>query len=455
MVFPALLACTDSHAPCDEPGAVVAFPAEVPSVQQSGESVTLAVTATDGCGNDFAPEALDWSSVNPVVATVDGTGTVTGHTAGQTPIVAKLGEAASATVRVFVRQHSAGAAFRERGLGLAESVAGTADLWLHGDLGLTGSRTWETSCAGEECVGPVVLWDLTNPASPRLMDTVSIGGGANDVKISADGRVAVAGVDGASDGIAVFDLSRPLAPELVATYADGLGRIHNAYLERVDGTLYAFLADTRRNVPGGVHVLDLSDPAAPAPVSHFYGGSSYVHDVYVRDGLAFVSHWDAGLIILDVGNGIAGGSPATPVEVGRVEIPGGFTHNAWYWPDRGYVFVGQESADGIVFVVDASNPAAPTIVGEYTVGEIAPHNFWLDEDKGVLFIAYYTHGIRALDVSGTLSGDLMAQGRELAAIAPAGPNGNSSFWGVQLHRGLLYGADQNHGLWVFEFERAR
>ena len=58
---------------------------------------------------------------------------------------------------------------------------------------------------------------------------------------------------------------------------------------------------------------------------------------------AFLSHWDAGLIILDVGNGIAGGSPASPVEVSRIKTVGGQTHNAWYWPAAGYVFVGEEN----------------------------------------------------------------------------------------------------------------
>jgi hypothetical protein len=30
----------------------------------------------------------------------------------------------------------------------------------------------------------------------------------------------------------------------------------------------------------------------------------------VRDGIAFVSAWDQGLVLYDVGNGIRGGTPA-------------------------------------------------------------------------------------------------------------------------------------------------
>ena len=105
-------------------------------------------------------------------------------------------------------------------------------------------------------------------------------------------------------------------------------------------------------------------PVIPSKTSEFvatyYGGSSDLHDVYVRDGLAFLSHTDAGLIILDVGNGVAGGLPTDPVEVGRVRTVGGSTHNAWYWPDAGYVFVGEESdRPGVLHVVDVSDLSNP------------------------------------------------------------------------------------------------
>jgi hypothetical protein len=30
----------------------------------------------------------------------------------------------------------------------------------------------------------------------------------------------------------------------------------------------------------------------------------YLHDVWVDDGLAYLSYWDDGMVVLDVGNGI-------------------------------------------------------------------------------------------------------------------------------------------------------
>ncbi len=183
----------------------------------------------------------------------------------------------------------------------------------------------------------------------------------------------------------------------------------------------------------------------------FYAGSSGAHDVYVRDGLAFVSHWNAGLVILDVGNGIAGGSPTNPVEVGRVQTEGGNTHNAWYWPDAGYVFVGEESGrPGVMHVVDVSDLSNPVEVATFAVSGDTAHNFWLDEARGILYAAWYSSGLQAIDVSGTLLGELETQGRQVGSIRYRG--GATQSWGPQLHGGLIYVSDVNSGLWILRPE---
>jgi hypothetical protein len=72
------------------------------------------------------------------------------------------------------------------------------------------------------------------------------------------------------------------------------------------------------------------------------------------------------------------------------------------------------------------------------------HNFWVDEANQVLYAAYYNGGVVALDVSGTLSGDLAT--REIARIQPGGP-GNTYVWGVMLYGGSLYATDMLSGFW--------
>jgi hypothetical protein len=179
----------------------------------------------------------------------------------------------------------------------------------------------------------------------------------------------------------------------------------------------------------------------------------------VRDGLAFLSHWNAGLVILDVGNGVAGGSPENPVEVGRVVTAGGQTHNAWYWPGGELVFVGEEDfqTPGVIHVVDVSDLTNPIEVATYAVPGITPHNFWVDEQDAVLYVGWYEAGLRAIDVSGNLSGVLSAAEREVGRFSYDGQGTCASgvgtcAWAPQLHGGLVYVADLNSGLWVLRSE---
>ncbi|MEX2467454.1 MAG: hypothetical protein WD995_11125 [Gemmatimonadota bacterium] len=347
------------------------------------------------------------------------------------------------------------AEFTVVGMGLV-SDRSTSDLWAHGSVAYTGTR----NCEGSVCGNRLYAWDIGDPSNIVLTDSVLVDATrVNDVKISEDGGLAVLTHEGAADGlngITLLDMTDPLHPTVITRYVGDCstpttpsclgGGIHNVWID--GGFVYAVEED------GGLHILDVSDPREPQEVALFHAGSSHPHDVLVRDGLAFVSHWDAGLVIVDVGNGMRGGSPANPVEVSRIEIADGAMHNAWYWPERGYVFVGQESYEepaGRMSVVDVSDLTAPVTVAEYAVEGSPPHNFWLDEDRGILYAAWYWKGLHAIDVSGDLEGDLAGQGRLYASIRPRGPRGAASIWAPQLHEGLIFASDKVNGLWALRF----
>lgn len=187
-----------------------------------------------------------------------------------------------------------------------------------------------------------------------------------------------------------------------------------------------------------------------------------IHDTYVRDGLAFVSAWNTGILIYDVGNGIKGGSPSNPVLVGSTTTPGGSDHNSWWFhnPNNGekkYLFVGEEgpgqigaSSSGDIHVLDVSDLTNPHQVGFYhmsgTPNSAGTHNFWMDEANQVLFAAYYNGGVVAIDVSGTLSGDISS--REIDRFVPAA---GAYVWGVQQDNGSIYLTDMVFGLWQLSF----
>jgi hypothetical protein len=187
------------------------------------------------------------------------------------------------------------------------------------------------------------------------------------------------------------------------------------------------------------------------------------HDTFVRDGLAFVCAWNAGVYIYDVGNGIRNGSPSDPRLVSNLVtntngVPGGAqVHNAWWFHNpvtsqKKYLFIGQEgpgtvgtASSGDIHVVDVTNLAAPVEVASLSVGGAGTHNFWMDEQRQILYAAYYNGGVIAVDVSGTLSGDLSS--RIVAQVKPGGNTG-TYVWGVMLAGNRVYVSDMISGLWV-------
>ncbi len=248
-----------------------------------------------------------------------------------------------------------------------------------------------------------------------------------------------------------------LAPRAAATDADGLARADVTLAAPGSVVLRAEVAEASVDVAAFALAPGSIVPVAALPIPPDYG----IHDQFVRDGLAFVCAWNTGLVIYDVGNGVKGGSPSRPVEVSRIvpTRPGGQAgniHNAWWYHDAGtgatrYVFLGQElparigsSSAGDIFVVDVSDLAHPVTVAWFGFPGAGTHNFWVDEAAGVLYAAYYNGGVVALDVRGTLAGDLTP--RLLGVVQPGG-TGNTYTWGVMLHRGSLYASDMLSGLW--------
>jgi hypothetical protein len=340
----------------------------------------------------------------------------------------------------------------------------TSDLWVHGAYAYTG--TWGGSQREGNPGNALKIWALDATGAPALADSVILPdvGTVSDVEVSADGTVLMFSTErGAAAGLYLYDLTDPQTPTLLDSVhvAEGL---HTATLGEIADRRYAF---TARN-PGNpaLTIFDVTDPsaiqlAASVSIPPTYG----IHDTYVRDGLAFVFAWDAGVIIYDVGNGIRGGSPESPVEVSRLVTSANgvagspAVHNGWWFhnpvtSEARYLFIGQEGpgtigvrSSGDIHVVDVSDLTHPREVASFRLDGAGTHNFWMDEEAQVLYAAFYNGGVIALDVSGTLSGDLSSR-----LIGQVRFGGDTFTWGVMLANGSLYASDMLSGLWQVAVE---
>ncbi len=304
-------------------------------------------------------------------------------------------------------------------------------------------------------------WDVTDPSAPVLTDSVQLDARRiNDVKIHAGNRIGILTREGASDrrnGIVVLDLSDPAHPQILSEYKRTVpGGVHNVWIE--GDLVYAV-----HNGTSDIHIIDISDPANPDEVGRWglpESDRKSLHDVIVQDGYAYLSYWDDGAVMLDVGAGTHGGTPTEPAFVSRYSYPIGNTHTAWR--SGRYLFVGDEifpdvwdadqpiEARGYVHVLDMQDPENPVEVARYEVPEAGAHNIWVEGDR--LYVGYYQAGLRVVDISGELRGDLYRQGREIAVLKTTDsestvPNWGMT-WGAQIHKGHIFTSDLNSGLWV-------
>jgi len=429
------------------------------SAGRVGDVVAVPVEIRDANGELLQGLAVSWTLAPATAGFVGATGQFVAYEPGPVTLTARVGSASDSVILTAVERGGEGS-FEVVGHA-REDTRYTSDLWLHGQVAYSG--TWGTRQIGStfNTGNTLNVWNVTDPSAATMSSSLSIDARTlNDVKVRADGKIAVVTHEGSGDalnGITILDLDDPLHPVVISRYTDGLASgVHNVWIE---GNYVYLVVD---GVGNGLRILDVSDPAQPVLVASFWAGSSFLHDVYVRDGLAFLSHWNAGMVILDVGHGIAGGSPVNPVEVSRIPDLQGQTHNAWYWPEAGYVFVGEEdfSTPGIMQVVDVRNLREPRVAATYSVPGQPPHNFWLDESTSTLYLALYAHGLRALDVAGDLMGALERQSREIA-VAPynggvgtcSRPSAFTCTWAPQLHQGLVWVSDMNEGLIALQLSR--
>jgi hypothetical protein len=344
----------------------------------------------------------------------------------------------------------------------------TSDLWIWEgtdgrDYAITG--TWGAD-------GHAYIWDVTDPEDITQLRAIQVDARTvNDVKVSEDGDIAVISREGASDrknGIVILDVSHPReGVPVLAEFTDQLtGGVHNVFIS--EDHVFALSAGRRYDV------ISIEDPSSPKRVGRFELDTPAhgIHDVWVSDGVAFSSNWTDGVVAVDVGGGGRGGTPEQPVEFGRYVHSSGWNHAAFPYKSQStgkfYLFAGDESfpyggyssgedsipsrAAGWIHVIDWSDWDIPQEVARYQVPEAGSHNLWVEDD--ILYVAFYNGGLRVVDISGELMGDLYKQGREIAMFVPHDPDGfiaNSPFvWGAQPYKGHIFFTDWNTGLWAVQ-----
>ena len=294
----------------------------------------------------------------------------------------------------------------------------TTDLYVAGDFAYMGSSN-----------NMLHVIDISRPEAMRVAAQVEMPGPALDVKVS--GNLAVVAIQKATDthlGVVVVDISEPRAPRILSEFSNEFWfGVHNLFLHEDR----AYLAHSANR---GLTILDISNPSRPFISGSWLGDreefGGVIHDVFIRDGMAYLSDLTrglGGLVILDLAD------PDRPAEVSYYSVPEGL-HNAWQ--EGNYVFCNQEFGgwQQPLHIIDIADPGEPVAVGTFrarkaNVGDAqGPHNAWAQD--GLLYWAYYDAGLRVLDVA------------DPPRPVEIGYYRTPQAWGAQPHTdGLVYVAD--------------
>ena len=452
---------------------------------RQGDVVRFSAVAKDARGKTIDGLAPVWTMTGGE-GLIEQDGGFVGYNKGRYLVSAAIGgKTAEGVVTVADRDVRRPATIVGR---LPRTEFTTAEIWLHpnGNVAYLGAHG-----------GGDRFWtiDISNPAKPVVVDSVVMNTRlVNYIMTTADGKYLVATREGAADrknGIVICSIEDPLHPKVISEFTDGVtSGVHSAFVftQPKYGT-HVYLTN---DGTGAMHVIDINDPYHPKQVAVWKtnrpDAGRYLHDIDVQDGMLYGSWWNDGLVILDIGNGIKGGSPDNPQFVSQfkydlnemyreVEIVSGAghgrgTHTAWR--HKNYVFIADEvyrnsdvkgakpgsaSASrmyGNLQVVDVSDIMHPKSVAYFKPEYGGVHNVWVLGDT--LYMGVYDGGFRAFDISGDLRGDLRAQGREIAHIHTADMDGKfknaAQTWGVVVNKkdGLAYVNDFYNGLWVVRIE---
>lgn len=327
--------------------------------------------------------------------------------------------------------------------------------------------------------GYAMIMDITDLNNLRKVDSVHVDARTiNDVTVSPDGRYGVIAREGASNrvnGVVLLDLSTPAHPKIASTFDQELtGGVHNMFA--TNNYLFA--------ISGGDKyvIIDVRDITKPKYVSEYNHPDSRVHDVWVANGIAYSAEWGTGIVAVDVGNGKWGGSIERPKLISTYPTTSGGTHEVYpyYQQKTGkmYLFLGDEimsregkvwegtnynlmakggvpqTSGGYTHIIDFTDPMHPVNIAQYHQEEFGTHDIIVEDD--VLYQAYYDGGIRVVDVSGELVGNLATQGREVAVFKsfdPAGYTANAPFvMNAMPWKGHILFTDFNSGLWSVKLE---
>ncbi len=308
--------------------------------------------------------------------------------------------------------------------------------------------------------------DLSVPADPEVVYTYHVlnsPSGTTNQSLWRDfksyGNYVYAVADEGTAGLLIFDMSEaPTTITMVKQTTEFWTKTHNIYIDEEHGKLYG--AGTN-SISNGLVIIDLiGNPADPdeywnVPLNGSGGG--YVHDVFVRDNIAYCSHGSLQKLQMYDFSDLPNFSVVGTVE----DYPEpGYNHSSWLNDEGNMLVMCDETHGSDVKLVDVTDPLNissddfKTFYSEL-LGPDAPsasvaHNPFVI--GSLVYLSYYHDGVQVFNIANP--DDITVLAYYDTYPSNTGYGGFNGCWGVYpfFSSGIIIGSDQNNGLYVLQID---
>ncbi|MFP2908586.1 LVIVD repeat-containing protein [Pyxidicoccus sp. 3LFB2] len=263
-------------------------------------------------------------------------------------------------------------------------------LGLPVDVYVTKGHAYVVSIPNNVRPGGLTVFNVSDPAQPVQGVSVTRPNDSywNGVWAKDDALYIASG----DTGVLVYDITNPAQPTFALRANTGTAGALDVHTVFVEGNrLYAMSPSARQTF-----VFDVSTPLKPqllASYAHPSVTTGYPHDAFAYGGRLYVNHTVDGFLVVDL-------DAASPTLLGQYTYPYTYSHaNAvGTFNGRTIAFEGGERLGAHLRVLDVTDPGSIAKIGEYKLrGVTSIHNMVLAGTR--LYVAHYHEGVRVIDVA--------------------------------------------------------
>lgn len=251
------------------------------------------------------------------------------------------------------------------------------------------------------------ILDISDPTNPRVV--VEVKGGSSGAEIihrdyhDYNGYLFAVADEGSNSTLQIMDFSYlPDSVHIVYDSKQYLRTTHNIFIDTSTAIMYACISRGDQAPWTALRLFDISDPGNPSVLANYDEFDGYrisqVHDMYIRDHIAFLNCGPSGFVMADFSDPLA---PVTLAILETDDYPqSGYNHSGWLSDDGNIYYMADENWGADIKVMDVSQLPEITVIDTIDAESDSPYSIPHNQivHNGFLFGSHYYDGLQVWDI---------------------------------------------------------